>query len=152
MIALIQRVSQASVSIDGTVKSAIGHGLLLLLGIRNGDTQTDVEALARKSAALRIFADDNGKMNHSIADIDGEVLIISQFTLCADTHKGNRPSFIDAAPPPLAVPLYESFIEQLQTALGSNKVQTGEFGADMKVALTNDGPVTIQLTTDGKGN
>jgi D-tyrosyl-tRNA(Tyr) deacylase len=149
MIALIQRVSEASVSIGGAVKSQISRGFLLLLGIMQGDTSDDCACLARKTAGLRIFPDAAGKMNLSISDIGGEVLVISQFTLCADTEKGNRPSFVRAAPPEAAVPLYEEFVLLLRSAIGTERVQTGEFGADMKVSLVNDGPVTIRLATRG---
>ena len=149
MIAIIQRVSEASVSINGTVKSQISKGYLLLLGIMQGDTSDDCAFLARKTAGLRIFPDDAGKMNLSISDARGEILVISQFTLCADTEKGNRPSFVRAAPPEAAIPLYEEFILKLRACIGAERVHTGEFGADMKVALVNDGPVTIKLATKG---
>ena len=152
MIAILQRVSESRVTIDGQIKGGIGPGLLILLGIRNGDTPADVTALARKTAALRIFPDDQDKMNLSVTDTGGEVLIISQFTLCADTRKGNRPSFIDAAPPTDAIPMYESFISEMTTHLGQDKIKTGEFGADMKVELVNDGPVTITLTAGTDSN
>lgn len=148
MIALIQRVSSASVRIDGKIKAAIEGGLLVFLGVRCGDDKKDAEMLARKTAALRIFEDSSSKMNLSVTDIAGEALVISQFTLCADTRKGNRPSFINAAPPDQAAPLYKEFVKQLQNLIGDKPVKTGEFGADMKIDLVNDGPVTIILTTE----
>jgi D-tyrosyl-tRNA(Tyr) deacylase len=142
MRAVLQRVSEASVTIDGQVKGSIQKGLLVLLGIEDADTVEDVAWLSKKIVQMRIFGDDAGLMNLSVQDIDGEILIISQFTLHAATRKGNRPSFIKAARPEKAIPLYEQMILQLQTDLGKN-VATGTFGADMKVALINDGPVTI---------
>jgi len=147
MIALIQRVSKASVTIDGTLKSEIGKGFLVLLGIAAGDTRGGCDLLAKKTANLRVFPDGDGKMNLSLGDIEGEALVISQFTLCADTRKGNRPSFVNAAPPAEAIPLYNLFIDLLSKHIGRARVQTGEFGADMKVALVNDGPVTINLSS-----
>ena len=146
---LIQRVSEASVTIDGKVKSAIGNGLLLLVGIENEDDKTDIEWLTKKVLNLRIFNDENEVMNLSVKDIDGEILVISQFTLHASTKKGNRPSYIKAAKPEISIPLYEQFIQQLEKEFGK-KVGTGEFGADMKVALLNDGPVTIWLDSKNK--
>lgn len=146
---VIQRVSEASVKIDGKVKDAIQKGLLVLIGIENNDTQEDVAWLTQKLINLRIFSDENGLMNLSVKDIDGEILIISQFTLHAKTKKGNRPSFIDAARPETAVPLYEFFIEQTKQLLEKN-VATGIFGADMKVSLINDGPVTIFIDSKNK--
>lgn len=142
MRVVIQRVSSASVTIDGAVKSSIGTGLLVLLGVGHEDTEDDVDYLVRKTAALRIFPDDAGVMNRSVLDVGGEVIVVSQFTLMASTHKGNRPSYINAAGHELAVPLYEEFCYRMSEALGK-PVGTGEFGADMKVALVNDGPVTI---------
>ena len=142
MKAVIQRVTQASVRIDSVLKGSIQTGLVILLGIEIPDQVSDAEWLLNKIIKMRIFADQDGKMNHSLLDIDGEVLIISQFTLHAMTHKGNRPSFIKAARPEQATPLYQHFIAQFE-ALLPGKVQTGEFGADMQVSLTNDGPVTI---------
>ena len=142
MRAVIQRVSRASVSIEGHVKSAIGNGYLILLGVEAEDTQVDVEWLARKVAALRVFDDEDGVMNRSILDVGGEVLVVSQFTLFASYKKGNRPSWFRAAPHNISVPLYEAFCRELSTLLG-RPVGTGEFGADMQVALINDGPVTI---------
>jgi D-aminoacyl-tRNA deacylase len=141
---VIQRVSEASVTIDGTVHGAIRKGFLVLIGIENADTQEDVSWLVQKTVNMRIFSDDEGKMNLSLIDIAGELLVISQFTLHASTKKGNRPSFIQAARPETAIPLYESFIAGCRLA-GISKVETGIFGADMKVALINDGPVTIVI-------
>ncbi len=141
---VLQRVSSASVTIDGTVRGTIERGLLILLGVAAGDTEDDVRWLAEKTAALRIFPDDAGLMNRSVRDIGGGILVISQFTLIASTRKGTRPSFNDAAKPDLARPLYENFLAQIETALG-RPIARGEFGADMKVALVNDGPVTLVL-------
>jgi D-aminoacyl-tRNA deacylase len=143
---VIQRVSSASVTIDGIVRGAIERGLLILLGVAAGDTEDDVRWLAEKTAALRIFPDDAGLMNRSVRDIGGGILVISQFTLIASTRKGTRPSFNDAAKPDLARPLYEYFLTHLESpaALG-RPVARGEFGADMQVALVNDGPVTLIL-------
>lgn len=142
MRAVVQRVSSASVTIDSTIRGAIDRGLLILLGVAEGDTAADGDWLAQKIAGLRIFPDDAAHMNISVRDIAGGALVISQFTLIASTRKGNRPSFNGAAKPDLARPLYEQFLTQLETALG-RPVARGEFGADMKVALVNDGPVTI---------
>ncbi len=139
---VIQRVSEASVSIDGEVYSRIGRGLLVLVGIAEGDTAADVEWLAAKTAAMRIFPDDKGVMNRSLTDIRGEALAVSQFTLTASTRKGNRPSYIHAAGHDVAIPLYELYCERLSELL-SRPVGRGRFGADMQVALVNDGPVTI---------
>lgn len=139
---VIQRVSRASVTIDGKVKSSIGRGFLILLGIASDDTVEDVEWLVKKTAALRVFDDEKGVMNLPITAIDGEILVISQFTLMASYKKGNRPSWIHAAPHSIAIPLYELFCSRLGDAIGK-PVGTGEFGADMKVELLNDGPVTI---------
>lgn len=139
---VIQRVSHASVTIDGKVKSAIGRGFLILLGIASDDTREDMEWLVKKTAALRVFDDEQGVMNLPITAIDGEILVISQFTLMASYKKGNRPSWIHAAPHSIAIPLYEEFCARLSEAIGK-PVGTGEFGADMKVELLNDGPVTI---------
>lgn len=139
---VIQRVSRASVTIDGKVKSSIGRGFLVLLGIASDDTVEDVEWLVKKTAALRVFDDEKGVMNLPITAVDGEILIISQFTLMASYKKGNRPSWIHAAPHSIAIPLYELFCSRLGDAIG-RPVGTGEFGADMKVELLNDGPVTI---------
>lgn len=139
---VIQRVNRASVSVDGEVKSAIGHGLMVLVGVEHGDTLDDVKWLVGKTAALRIFDDENGVMNRSVVDAGGEVLAVSQFTLTASTRKGNRPSYIRAAGHDIAVPLYEAYCEQVSEALGK-PTGRGVFGADMKVELINDGPVTI---------
>lgn len=149
MKTVIQRVSSASVEIDQTTKSEIGNGLLILLGIEHDDTTEDIEWLCGKIARLRIFGDENGAMNLSVLDTNGEVIIVSQFTLHASTKKGNRPSFINAAKPEVAIPLYEKFITQLEKEL-NKKIQTGEFGADMKVSLVNDGPVTIIIDSKNK--
>ncbi len=143
MKALVQRVSRASVTVDNTVIGAIDRGLLVFLGVVIGDTETDVEYLVKKVSSLRIFHDDEGKMNRSLCDIGGAALVVSQFTLCADCSKGNRPSFIAAAPPAEAEILYEKFIDKMQHTSGVCKVETGRFGADMKVEILNDGPVTI---------
>ena len=139
---VIQRVSQASVTIGGQLHSEIGPGMLVLVGVREDDTLDDAKWLAAKTAALRIYDDDNGVMNRSIIDVEGEVLAVSQFTLNASTRKGNRPSYIHAAGHDLAVPLYEAYCEQVQQLVG-REVKRGVFGADMQVALINDGPVTI---------
>lgn len=149
MRAVIQRVSSASVTIDGMVKSAIGRGLMILLGVGHEDGPEDIEWLVRKIAGLRIFDDEQGVMNRSVEDVDGEALVVSQFTLMASTKKGNRPSYIGAAGHELAIPLYERFCAALSEALGK-PVGTGEFGADMKVALVNDGPVTICIDTKNR--
>lgn len=149
MRVVVQRVSEASVTIDGLVKSAIGHGLLVLLGIAENDTTTDADWLIQKIVQLRIFPDENGLMNLSIKQIDGELLLVSQFTLFASTKKGNRPSFTAAAKPEKAIPLYQYFTEKMVLALEKN-IGTGEFGADMKIALVNDGPVTIIIDTKNK--
>ncbi len=146
---VIQRVSRASVTIDGKVKSSIGRGFLILLGIASDDTVEDVEWLVKKTAALRVFDDEKGVMNLPITAIDGEILVISQFTLMASYKKGNRPSWIHAAPHSIAIPLYELFCSRLGDAIG-RPVGTGEFGADMKVELLNDGPVTICMDSRNK--
>jgi D-tyrosyl-tRNA(Tyr) deacylase len=146
---LLQRVSQASVTIDNQIKSKINQGLLLLLGIEEADATEDIEWLCGKIVKLRIFGDENGAMNISVKDIDGEILVVSQFTLHASTKKGNRPSFMSAAKPEIAIPLYKEFIAQLEREL-EKPVQTGEFGADMKVELINDGPVTISLDSKNR--
>lgn len=146
---VIQRVSRASVTIEGTVKSAIEKGYLILIGVCEEDTEEDVEWLVRKVIGLRVFDDENGAMNRSIMDVDGNILVISQFTLFASYKKGNRPSWLRAARHEISVPLYESFCTKLSAALGK-KVGTGEFGADMKVELLNDGPVTICMDTKNK--
>lgn len=144
MRTVIQRVTSASVSIDGEVVGQIGKGVMLLLGITPEDTQQDADWLVGKVSRLRIFDDANGVMNLSLQDTGGEALVVSQFTLMASYKKGNRPSYIHAAPPTVAIPLYEYFVAQLQQALGRT-VPTGRFGADMQVSLTNDGPVTIVM-------
>ena len=149
MKAVIQRVSQASVTIEGEKVADIQHGLLVLVGFEDSDNQEDISWLCSKIANLRIFGDDNGVMNLSLKDTNGEMIIVSQFTLHALTKKGNRPSYIKASKPQIAIPLYERFIAQMETELGK-KVQTGQFGADMKVSLLNDGPVTIVIDTKNK--
>lgn len=149
MRVVIQRVTQASVTIDNKITSAIKLGLMILLGIEEADTTDDIDWLCSKISKLRIFADDADVMNLSVMDINGEVLLVSQFTLHAATKKGNRPSYIKAAKPEIAIPLYNNFIFQLEKELGK-KIQTGEFGADMKVALINDGPVTIIIDSKAK--
>ena len=149
MIAVIQRVSKASVKIDGNIKGQIEVGFLVLLGITHTDTQEDVAWLSKKIIGLRVFSDAEGKMNLDLQAIEGNILLISQFTLHASTKKGNRPSFIEAARPDVAIPLYEKMIAQLSQDLGK-KIKTGEFGADMKVSLVNDGPVTIVIDTKNR--
>ena len=149
MKAVLQRVSKASVSIDGIVNSKISNGTLILLGITNDDTKEDIQWLSKKIANLRIFDDENGVMNRSLIDIDGDAIVVSQFTLMANTKKGNRPSYIKAAKPDIAIPIYEQFIQQFEKELGK-KVGTGIFGADMKVELINDGPVTLVIDTKNK--
>lgn len=149
MIAVIQRVSEASVTIDKQLKGKIDDGLLILLGIEEADGEEDIDWLSRKIANLRIFNDEEGVMNKSLLDVDGDLLIISQFTLHASTKKGNRPSYIKAAKPDIAIPLYEKFIKACEQQIGK-AVETGEFGADMKVGLVNDGPVTILIDTKDK--
>ena len=149
MVAVIQRVTESSVKINGEVKGEIGLGLMVLLGIEEADDASDIEWLSRKIINLRIFADDNGVMNRSLLEINGELLLISQFTLHASTKKGNRPSYIKAAKPEIAIPLYKSFIAAIEKELG-RPIQTGEFGADMKVASVNDGPVTIIIDSKNK--
>ena len=145
----IQRVSQASVAINESIKSSIGNGYLILLGIEEADNAEDIDWLSKKIIGLRIFSDAEGKMNSDIKEVGGDILLISQFTLHAQTKKGNRPSYIKAARPEQAIPLYEQFIKQLATDLGK-QIFTGEFGADMKVALVNDGPVTIIIDSKNK--
>ena len=149
MRVVVQRVRHASVTIDGNLKSAIEQGYLILLGIENADTEEDIDWLVRKISGLRVFDDENGVMNKSILDINGNALVVSQFTLMASTKKGNRPSYIRAAGHEIAIPLYEIFCKRLSEALGK-PVGTGEFGADMKVELLNDGPVTICMDTKNK--
>lgn len=149
MKAVIQRVSQASVNIDSKIVAEIQKGLLVLVGIEDADTQEDILWLTSKIANLRIFGDENGIMNLSIKDINCDVIVVSQFTLHASTKKGNRPSYIKAAKPEIAIPIYEKFISQMEIEIGK-KLQTGLFGADMKVLLLNDGPVTIVMDTKNK--
>ena len=149
MIAVIQRVSEASVAIDGQLKSKIGKGILVLIGIEDADNKEDIEWLSAKIVSLRIFNDAEGIMNVSVKDDGGAVLLVSQFTLHASTKKGNRPSYLKAAKPAIAIPLYEKMITALELQLG-RAIQTGEFGADMKIGLVNDGPVTIIIDTKNK--
>ncbi len=149
MIAIIQRVSEASVKIEEKIKGEIQTGFLVLLGITHTDTQEDVEWLSKKIAGMRIFSDEEGRMNLNLDSVNDNILLISQFTLHASTKKGNRPSFLEAARPEIAIPLYEKMILQLEKELGK-PIQTGEFGADMKVSLINDGPVTIILDSKNK--
>ncbi|OEK07997.1 D-tyrosyl-tRNA(Tyr) deacylase [Flavivirga aquatica] len=149
MKTVIQRVSKASVTIEGEKVASIEKGLLILLGVVNEDTQEDIKWLSNKIGNLRVFSDENGVMNRSLKDIDGNAIVVSQFTLHASTKKGNRPSYIKAAKPDIAIPVYENFVKQLEIDLGK-KVQTGQFGADMKVELLNDGPVTIMIDTKNK--
>ena len=149
MKVIIQRVTQASVTIENNIVAQIQNGLLILLGIEDLDTQEDINWLVGKIINLRIFGDENHVMNLSVKDIDGDIIVVSQFTLHASTKKGNRPSYIKAAKPEIAIPLYKKFIFLLEKEFGK-KVQTGEFGADMKVALTNDGPVTIIIDSKNK--
>lgn len=149
MRALIQRVSEASVTIDGEIRSKIEFGLLILLGIEDADTEDDISWLSAKISKLRIFDDENGVMNKSVVDVEGEVIVVSQFTLHAGTKKGNRPTYIKASKPDFAIPMYEKFISQLKIDIGK-EIGSGEFGADMKVALVNDGPVTIWIDSKNK--
>lgn len=149
MKAVIQRVSQSSVTINNEIVAQIQQGLLVLVGIEDADNQEDINWLTSKIANLRIFEDESEVMNLSLKDIDGEMIVVSQFTLHALTKKGNRPSYIKASKPEIAIPLYESFVKQMEIELGK-KVQTGQFGADMKVGLVNDGPVTIIIDTKNK--
>jgi D-tyrosyl-tRNA(Tyr) deacylase len=149
MIAVIQRVSEASVTIEGQLKGQIAQGFMILLGITHDDTDEDITWLSKKIIGMRIFSDADGKMNQDLSMVGGNILLISQFTLHASTKKGNRPSFMDAARPEVAIPLYQKMIKQLGFDLGK-PIQTGEFGADMKVALVNDGPVTIVIDTKNR--
>lgn len=149
MRTVTQRVQYASVTIDGQLKSKIGKGLLVLVGVEDRDTQEDVEWLAKKITNLRIFDDENGVMNRSCIESDGEILVVSQFTLHASTKKGNRPSYIKASKPDVAIPMYEAFCQEVSLQLGK-PVQTGTFGVDMKVELLNDGPVTILIDSQNK--
>jgi D-tyrosyl-tRNA(Tyr) deacylase len=147
--AVLQRVSSASVTIDSIIVANIQKGLLVLVGIEDADTQEDIHWLSQKIVNLRIFGDENDVMNLSMKDIHGEIIVVSQFTLHANTKKGNRPSYIKASKPEIAIPLYENFVQQIELELGK-KIQTGKFGADMKVALLNDGPVTIIIDSKNK--
>jgi len=149
MRAVIQRVKKASVTINGTETSAIGEGLMILLGIEEADSPEDIKWLAGKISRLRIFEDDNEVMNRSVTDVSGEAMVVSQFTLYASTKKGNRPSYIKAARPETAIPLYEDFVKELEQLM-QKKVATGEFGAMMDIALINSGPVTIIIDTKNK--
>ena len=149
MSAVIQRVQHASVTIEREIRSAIKDGLLVLAGVEDADTEEDIEWLSAKISNLRIFNDKHGVMNLSVQEIDGDILVVSQFTLYASTKKGNRPSYLRASKPEIAIPLYERFIQQLEKDIGK-KILTGEFGADMKVELLNDGPVTILIDTKNK--
>lgn len=149
MRVVIQRVAEASVTIENKIVASINRGLLILLGIEDADSQEDIDWLVAKIAKIRIFGDENNVMNLSVQDIDGEIIVVSQFTLHAGTKKGNRPSYIKAAKPEIAIPLYENFVRKLELEIGK-KVQTGEFGADMKVSLLNDGPVTILIDSKNK--
>lgn len=149
MRAVIQRVSRASVTVEGQVVSAIGQGLLVLLGIEDADGKEDTEWLSQKITNLRIFNDEHGVMNRSVLDVGGDIIVVSQFTLHAQTKKGNRPSYIKASKPDVAIPIYEAFVQKMEQDLGK-KIGTGIFGADMKVELLNDGPVTITMDTKNK--
>ncbi|WP_321997511.1 D-aminoacyl-tRNA deacylase [Draconibacterium orientale] len=149
MRVVIQKVKEASVTVEGEKISAIKNGLLILVGIENEDTQEDIDYLVKKSIQLRIFDDENGVMNRSVTDVDGDIIVVSQFTLQANTKKGNRPSYIRAAKPDISIPMYEKFVAAMETALGKN-VGTGKFGAMMDVALINDGPVTIIIDSKQK--
>ena len=149
MIAIIQRVSEASVKINDIIKGEIQVGFVILLGVTHTDTQDDIEWLSKKIVGMRIFSDEEGRMNLDLNSVEGNILLISQFTLHSSTKKGNRPSFLEAARPEIAIPLYEKMILQLEKDLGKS-IQTGEFGADMKVSLINDGPVTIILDSKNK--
>lgn len=151
MRAVLQRVTQASCTVDGNITGEIGFGFLVLLGIEDADTTEDLQWLAQKIVGMRVFGDENGLMNKSLADVGGDILLISQFTLFAQTKKGNRPSFIRAARPDKAIPMYEQMINTLETLTGK-KIATGIFGADMKISLLNDGPVTIVMDTRDKEN
>ena len=150
MKALVQRVADASVTIDGEIVAEIGRGYLVLFGVTHGDTEAMADKLASRVVKLRIFEDENGKTNKSIEDVAGSVIVVSQFTLYADTDHGNRPGFSNAARPDLAIPLYERFVADLRAALGPERVGTGRFGADMKVRLLNDGPFTVELSEQAR--
>lgn len=149
MKAVIQRVTEASVTINNEKVADIGQGLLVLVGIEDADTQEDIDWLTAKITQLRIFNDENGVMNQSVQEVKGDVMVVSQFTLHASTKKGNRPSYLKASKPAIAIPLYEAFVLSMEKSIGK-KVQTGQFGADMKVSLVNDGPVTIIIDTKNK--
>lgn len=149
MKVVVQRVSKADVTIDGSIQNSIGIGLMILLGIEDADGNDDIDWLVNKVAGLRVFDDDNGVMNESVEDIDGEIMVISQFTLHASTKKGNRPSYIKAAKPEISVPLYEAFVKSLSARIGKD-VKTGKFGAEMHIGLVNDGPVTIIIDSKNK--
>ncbi|MDN3583491.1 D-aminoacyl-tRNA deacylase [Mucilaginibacter flavus] len=149
MRAVLQRVTEASCTVDGEITGQIGLGFLVLLGIEDADTEDDLTWLANKIAGMRVFGDENGLMNKALADVNGDILLISQFTLFAQTKKGNRPSFIRAARPDKAIPMYEQMIKTLET-ITDKKIATGIFGADMKISLLNDGPVTIMMDTKDK--
>lgn len=149
MKAVIQRVTEASVTINNEKVADIGQGLLVLVGIEDADTQEDIDWLTAKITQLRIFNDENGVMNQSVQEVKGDVIVVSQFTLHASTKKGNRPSYLKASKPAIAIPLYEAFVLSMEKSIGK-KVQTGQFGADMKVSLLNDGPVTIIIDTKNK--
>lgn len=151
MKALIQRVQSGCVSVGGTCVGRIARGFVVLLGVRKGDTEEDARTLGHKTVSLRVFPDADEKMNLSIQEIGGEALVISQFTLYADTRKGNRPSFVQAAPPELAEKLYEVYVQSLRATLGADRVSTGTFRASMLVEIINDGPVTVELNTDHAG-
>ncbi len=148
MKALIQRVRRGSVTIEGTCRGEIQKGYVVLLGVRTGDVAEDARMLAQRTLSLRIFPDAQNRMNRSVEDVEGDILVIPQFTLYADTRKGNRPSFIRAGDPEIAKALYEDYVAALRRGLAETRVQTGQFGADMEVEIINDGPVTIELTTD----
>ena len=150
MRAVVQRVKSSTLKIENKTYSTINHGLLVLLGIGNDDNQEDIDWLLKKIVNLRVFTDSEGKMNHSLIDIKGELLIVSQFTLIASTKKGNRPSFIQSAKPDIAIPLYENFVKAAKQTLEKDKVKTGVFGADMQIELLNDGPVTLNFDTKNK--
>jgi D-tyrosyl-tRNA(Tyr) deacylase len=149
MRVVLQRVSEASVSIENSIVANINQGLVVLLGIEEEDTQEDISWLSAKISKLRVFSDENGLMNKSVHDINGDIILVSQFTLFASTKKGNRPGFTRSAKPEIAIPLYKAFIKQIESDFGK-KIQTGEFGADMKIALVNDGPVTITIDSKNK--
>jgi len=151
MRAVLQRVTQASCTVDGKITGEIGPGFLVLLGVEDADTTDDLQWLAQKIASMRVFSDENGLMNKALADVNGDILLISQFTLFAQTKKGNRPGFTRAARPDKAIPMYEAMIKELESLTGK-KIATGIFGADMKINLLNDGPVTIIMDTRDKDN